>query len=89
METKNDIINQIQDLLGSGGDREAAEKVYDQLREEGRIHYTAGGGLEMDKDVDLIATAAKVLEAGTGPRFVGMSDVGGEQFATYRGLNLG
>lgn len=60
MNTRNDIVNQLQDLIGDGGSREVAEAVYDILNERGDIEYTDAQGLELFVPDDLMDLAAAV-----------------------------
>lgn len=57
---RNDIINNIIDLLGDGGSRELAEQVYDNLRADDRI-YADDQGLHISDGVDLIQEAADAM----------------------------
>lgn len=61
MNSRNDIINQIQDLLGSEGSREIAEQVFDALRADDRIAYDDERGLFIRDGVDLVDVAAELL----------------------------
>lgn len=60
MNDRNDIVGQIQSLLGSEGSRELAEQIFDVLRADDRIYYTDLHGLVLRDDVDLIAVAAGI-----------------------------
>ena len=55
---KNIIINEIENLLGSEGTRELAERVFADLRADNRISYDDPHGLVLDPAVDLVAVAA-------------------------------
>lgn len=57
MNDRNNVINQIQDGLGSEGSRELATRIYDHLRANGQITYNDRDGLVLDPRVDLIAVA--------------------------------
>lgn len=61
MSDRNDIINQIQDLLGSEGSREIAEQVFESLRSDERIAYDDDRGLFIRDGVDLVDVAAELL----------------------------
>ena len=61
MNDRNNVINQIQDGLGSEGSRELAERVFDVLRADNRISYDHAVGLVLDPGVDLIAVAAELV----------------------------
>lgn len=64
MNDKNGIINEIQDLLGSDGSRELAEKMFDVMRADDRVYYAGDyEGLVLREDVDLIEVANEVLDA--------------------------
>lgn len=58
MSDRNNIVNQIQDALGSEGSRELAERVFDELRADDRIYYDDQRGLVLRADVDVIEVAA-------------------------------
>lgn len=58
MNDRNNIVNQIQDALGSEGSRELAERVFDELRADDRIYYADQRGLVLRADVDVIEVAA-------------------------------
>lgn len=58
MNDRNNIVNQIQDALGSEGSRELAERVFDELRADDRIYYDDQRGLVLRADVDVIEVAA-------------------------------
>ena len=61
MNDRNNVINQIQDGLGSEGSRELAEKIFDALRADGTIYWDDYQGLVLPADVDLIAAAEAAL----------------------------
>lgn len=60
MADRNDIINQIQGMLGSEGSREIADHVFDVLRSDDRIAYDDIRGLFIREGVDLIGVAAEL-----------------------------
>lgn len=63
MNSKNDIINQIQDHLGSEGSEDLAEKMYEAMRADNRIFYDGDyKGLQIREDVDLLAVAEEALK---------------------------
>ena len=61
MRDRNDVIREIEDLLGPEGDHDLAVRVYERLRADERIYFDPGHGLMLAEDADLLATAAKVL----------------------------
>lgn len=60
---KNNVINQIQDGLGSEGSRELAEQMFAAMRVDGRIIYDDLRGLQIRDGVDLIEVAVEVERA--------------------------
>lgn len=60
MNDRNNIVNQIQDLIGPAGSRELAERLFDELRSDERIYWDDARGLVLRDDVDLAAVAAEI-----------------------------
>lgn len=58
---RNDVIYQIEDLLGSEGDHDLAVRVYERLRADDRVYFDDAEGLTLAEGVDLIAVAGEVL----------------------------
>lgn len=64
MNTRDDIINQIENALDSDGSPELAEAVFDILRADDRIYYDSlSQGLILRHDVDVFEVAAQVSAA--------------------------
>lgn len=63
MNTKDDVIRGIGELLGNAGSAELAERVYERLRKADRLVYDERNGIALPEDVDVLAEAAAVLNA--------------------------
>jgi uncharacterized protein with ATP-grasp and redox domains len=62
MNTKKAIINKIKDLVADDCTDELAEKMFNVMREDGRVFYANDNdGLMIRDGVDLISVAEEVL----------------------------
>ena len=60
MNDRNNLVNQIQDLLGGEGSAELANAVFNELRSDDRIYWDDQRGLVLRDDVDVVDVAARL-----------------------------
>ena len=59
--TRDDVVGQVERLLGDGGSRELAERVFDYMREQGQVSHN-GTGFVIERDTNVFEIAATMQE---------------------------
>ncbi len=60
MNDRNNVVNEIENMLGRDGSKELAEKMFDAMRSDGRIYWDDYTGLTIKEGVDLFSVLEEV-----------------------------